>query len=77
MIAQEAPLDDILESLCKLLERQLPGSFCSIMLANDAKTHLTLAAGKRLPDDYREAIEQVAIGPSMGACGSSAYQRRQ
>ncbi|QNI01665.1 EAL domain-containing protein [Halomonas sp. SH5A2] len=77
MIAQEAPLDDILESLCQLLERQLPGSLCSVMLANKAKTHLTLAAGKRLPDVYREAIQKVAIGPSMGACGSAAYQRSQ
>lgn len=77
MIAQEAPLEDILESLCQLLERQLPGSLCSIMLANKAKTHLTLAAGKRLPDVYLEAVNLVAIGPLMGACGRAAYQRRQ
>jgi diguanylate cyclase (GGDEF)-like protein/PAS domain S-box-containing protein len=77
MIAQEAPLDDILESLCRLLERQLPGSLCSIMLANKAKSHLTLAAGKRLPVAFREAVERVQIAPSMGACGSAAYQRRQ
>ncbi|SER97943.1 PAS domain S-box-containing protein/diguanylate cyclase (GGDEF) domain-containing protein [Vreelandella subterranea] len=77
MIAQEAPLDDILESLCRLLERQLPGSLCSVMLANKAKTHLTLVAGKRLPDDFREAVERVRIAPSMGACGSAAYQRCQ
>lgn len=77
MIAQEASLDDILESLCRLLERQLPGSLCSIMLVNKAKTHLTLAAGKRLPEAFREAVERVRIAPSMGACGSAAYQRCQ
>ncbi|SDN33838.1 EAL domain-containing protein [Vreelandella arcis] len=77
MIAQEAPLDDILESLCRLLERQLPGALCSIMLANNAKTHLNLAAGERLPAVFREAIQQIAIGPAVGACGSAAHQRRQ
>ncbi|MFN2409521.1 MAG: EAL domain-containing protein [Halomonas sp.] len=77
MIAQEAPLEDILESLCQLLERQFPGALCSVMLVNKAQTHLVLAAGKRLPGAFKDAIQQVAIGPSMGACGSAAYQRCQ
>ncbi|WP_231898033.1 sensor domain-containing phosphodiesterase [Halomonas sp. hl-4] len=77
MIAQQAPLEDILENLCRLLERQLPGALCSIMLANNAKTHLTLATGSRLPTAFREAIQQVGIGPAIGACGTAAYQRCQ
>lgn len=77
MIAQQAPLDDILDNLCRLLERQLPGALCSIMLVNNAKTHLTLATGSRLPSAFREAIQDVAIGPAMGACGTAAYQRCQ
>ncbi|MGM0543832.1 MAG: EAL domain-containing protein [Pseudomonadota bacterium] len=77
MIAQQAPLDDILENLCRLLERQLPGALCSIMLVNNARTHLTLATGSRLPTAFREAIQQVAIGPAVGACGTAAHHRCQ
>lgn len=77
MIAQQAPLEDILENLCRLLERQLPGALCSIMLVNNAKTHLTLATGSRLPTAFRETIQQVAVGPGMGACGTAAYERCQ
>jgi diguanylate cyclase (GGDEF)-like protein/PAS domain S-box-containing protein len=75
MIAQEQPLDDILESLCRMLERQLPGALCSIMLANAAQTALHFAAGQRLPQRYRGAIDTIEIGIDIGACGSAAYLR--
>lgn len=73
MIAQDAPLDDILEAICHMLERQLPDAICSIMLANAEKTHLYLAAGGRLPAPYRKAVTRISIGLMHGACGSAAF----
>ncbi|MDR5897395.1 EAL domain-containing protein [Halomonas vilamensis] len=73
MIAQDAPLDRILETICQMLERQLPGAICSIMLANTEKTSLYLAAGERLPAPYRKAITRIRIGINSGACGSAAF----
>lgn len=73
MIAQDAPLEHILEAICQLLERQLPGALCSIMLANDEKTHLYLAAGERLPASYSKAVTRIPIGLMRGACGSAAF----
>ncbi|MBZ5488867.1 EAL domain-containing protein [Halomonas aquamarina] len=75
MIAQEQPLDEILESLCLMLERELPHALCSVMLVNDAGTHLEFAAGSRLPVAYRSAIARILISANNGACGSAAFQR--
>ncbi|RUR41246.1 sensor domain-containing phosphodiesterase [Vreelandella populi] len=74
MIAQEQPLPEILESLCRMLERELPQAICSVMLVNDAGTHLEFAAGNRLPAAYRNAVQRILISANNGACGSAAYQ---
>ncbi len=74
MIAQEQPLKETLESLCLMLERELPSAICSVMLANDTGTHLEFIAGDRLPAAYRSAIQRILISANNGACGSAAYQ---
>ncbi|MGM0521675.1 MAG: EAL domain-containing protein [Pseudomonadota bacterium] len=73
MIAQDESLDRILETICQMLERQLPGAICSIMLANSEKTHLYLAAGEGLPAPYRKAITRILVGADRGSCGSAAF----
>ncbi|SEK41531.1 EAL domain-containing protein [Halomonas daqiaonensis] len=75
MIAEEVPLDQTLEAICTMLERQLPGGLCSIMLADDAGATLRLVAGNSLPVRYREAIGSIPIEAGIGACGSSAHDR--
>ncbi|WP_417422136.1 EAL domain-containing protein [Halomonas sp.] len=74
MIAKEQPLKETLESLCRMLERELPQAMCSVMLVNEAGTHLEFAAGGRLPASYRSAIQRILISANNGACGSAAYQ---
>ena len=77
MIAQEQPLKETLESLCRMLERELPQAMCSVMLVNEAGTHLEFAAGGRLPAAYRSAIQRILISANNGACGgSAAFQGR-
>ena len=75
MIVKEAPLDQTLEAICRMLEAQLQGGICSIMRADGEGRRLHLVAGQRLSADYRQAIASVAIGPDVGACGSSAHRR--
>ncbi|RTR04519.1 EAL domain-containing protein [Halomonas nitroreducens] len=75
MIAREAPLPEILAATCRMLEGQLPGAICSIMLADAEKPVLRLASGESLPQAYREAVQEVGIGPGLGACGSCAHSR--
>ncbi|WP_280553120.1 EAL domain-containing protein [Halomonas sp. 25-S5] len=75
MIAEEVPRDQTLEAICMMLEGQLPGALCSIMLADDDGRELRLVAGNSLPLRYREAVRSVPIGAGIGACGSSAHGR--
>ncbi len=75
MIVEEVPLDRTLEAICRMLEAQLQGGICSIMQADDQGRELCLVAGQRLSAAYRQAIASVAIGPDVGACGSSAHCR--
>ncbi len=72
-IVREEPLEDILEAICRMLEQQVPGSLCSIMLVNEEGTSLDLMAGARLPQAYREAVTTLEIGRGIGSCGSAAY----
>ncbi|WP_245784179.1 EAL domain-containing protein [Halomonas korlensis] len=74
LIAREAPLDETLRRICRMLEQQIPGALCSIM-QRCGDNHLVLMSGDSLPPAYREALGEIEIGADMGACGSSAFLR--
>ena len=46
---------------------------CSILLLDEDGRHLRHGAAPSLPSAYVEAIDGVAIGPSVGSCGTAAY----
>ncbi len=71
LIAKNAPLPDILSSLCLEIEKQSDGMLCSILLLEGV--NLRHGAGPSLPDEYNHAIDGMTIGPSAGSCGTAAY----
>ncbi|MEO7200217.1 MAG: EAL domain-containing protein, partial [Dokdonella sp.] len=73
-VARDEPLTQVLGSVVGMLETQLPGSRCSILLLRDGRLHL--GSAPRLPDEYSRALEGLAIGPSEGSCGSACYLNR-
>nr|WP_294864082.1 diguanylate cyclase [uncultured Pseudogulbenkiania sp.] len=73
MIANNQPLNDILTRLCRLVEAQRPQAVCSIMLLNEQKTELNLAAGPSLPASFSGFLHGLAIGPETGSCGSAVF----
>ena len=75
MIAMSAPLKDVLEHLVILVEGQLTGITCSILLLDNDDIHLRHGAGPNLPEAYRNAIDGVAIGPDVGSCGTAVYRK--
>lgn len=77
MIANNRPLDEILDSLCRLLEAQRPQAICSIMLLNEQKTELNLAAGPSLPASFSGFLHGLTIGPEVGSCGTAAFTGQQ
>jgi diguanylate cyclase (GGDEF)-like protein/PAS domain S-box-containing protein len=73
-VAQQAPLSEVLEQVCQLVEAQLPGLLASVLLV-DNERRLYHGAAPSLPLDYIEAIEGLPIGPDRGSCGTAAYRR--
>jgi len=76
MIAMSAPLEAILDALARLVESQLNGILCSVLLLDEEGRRLRHAAAPGLAPDYIKAIDGAEIGPSVGSCGTAAYRRQ-
>ena len=67
-----------LEALLRVVERVSTGGLlASVLLVDEEGRHLLHGAAPSLPADYNAAIHGVAIGPSVGSCGTAAYRRSQ
>jgi signal transduction histidine kinase len=77
MIAEAAPLDHTLDKLMGVLEEQVDGMLCSVLLMTEDRRHLHHGAAPSLPAAYREAINGFEIGPHAGSCGTAAFFKRQ
>src|SRR5262245_51401827 len=77
MIAEAGPLDRILDELMRVLEQQVEGMLCSVLLLSDDGKHLLHGAAPSLPESYTRAVDGGAIGPRAGSCGTAAFLKRQ
>jgi C4-dicarboxylate-specific signal transduction histidine kinase len=75
MIARDAPLEKILESLVLVVEEQFAGLLCSVLLLDQDGQHARHGAAPNLPKAYSEAINGLPIGPKAGSCGTAMYRR--
>ena len=71
-LADEIPITDIADQLCRRVEEIAP-DVVSSLLHIDAGGLVRPLGGPSLPDDYSRALDGVAIGPDVGSCGSAAY----
>ena len=77
MIATGAPLADVLEALCRVID-QRSGLMSAVFLIDEHGTHLTRAAGPHLPETWRQATASVPLTPTTaGACGTAVSRREQ
>ena len=72
-ISAGAPLTEVLETLLVGVEAQSKGMLASVLLLDEAGTHLLHGAAPSLPEAYCAAIHGIEIGPSVGSCGTAAY----
>ncbi|MGB0124145.1 MAG: MEDS domain-containing protein [Silvibacterium sp.] len=75
MIARDAPLEEILENLVRVVEAQFAGLLCSVLLLDDDGQHARHGAAPSLPESYSEAIDGLCIGPKAGSCGTAMFRR--
>lgn len=76
MIAANAPLGEILNSLVLLMEGQAEGLRCSILLLSGDGKHVQHGAAPHLPEAYVKAVDGAAIGPRNGSCGTAMFLRK-
>ena len=76
-IINDDSLSSILENLCLKIEKHFgSGVLAAILLLDEDGCHLRHGAGPSVPESYRHAIDGLAIGPEVGACGAAAYLRQ-
>lgn len=76
-IINDNSLPDILENLCLEIEQHFgAGVLAAIELLDEDGCHLRHGAGPSVPESYKQAIDGVAIGPTVGACGAAAYLKQ-
>src|SRR5580658_8085918 len=76
MILLSAPLNEVLATVCRLIEAHREGMLCSIFLLEEDGQHLRYAAAPNLPEAYRAGTDGACIGPNVGSCGAAAYLRQ-
>jgi GAF domain-containing protein len=77
MMAEEAPLRDVLDELVRVVEQVSHTNVrASILLLDEDRKHLRHGAAPSLPDAYNASIDGLSIGPEAGSCGTAAYHDR-
>ncbi|WP_225150300.1 EAL domain-containing protein [Bradyrhizobium sp. BRP23] len=71
-LADEAPITEIADRLCRRVEQIAPGVVCSLLHV-DAAGLLHPLGGPSLPEDYSRSLDGIAIGPEVGTCGTGAF----
>jgi len=75
LIVRGAPLQDVLGALCDGIDALDPDLISSVLQTDAGGQHLWPAAGRRVPEDYKELITPLPIGPTMAACGTAAFRK--
>jgi formate hydrogenlyase transcriptional activator len=77
MIANGAPLVDILKSLCNTIDDQSPKIMSTVTLMDADGTRLWPVPGRRVPRGWIEAISPAPIAPNIGPCASAVLLKQR
>lgn len=73
----QAPLEEILHTLCQHMDKLSDGGRHSVLLVNETHERLTHPIGPGLSARQLEAADGLRISPYAGSCGAAAYLGRQ
>jgi len=74
-IARGDSLDRVMGHLCRAFEANFPEVICSVLMVDRGGMLHPLAAPS-LPAAYSAALDNIAVGPNVGSCGTAAYTRQ-
>jgi PAS domain S-box-containing protein len=73
MIATGSALPAVLDCLVHLVESQVDGMYCTVLLLDEDGRTVRHGAAPSLPAGYVEGINGLTIGPRTGSCGTAMY----
>jgi len=77
LMVRGAPLPEVLEALCDVVDRQATSRLRTcILLMEDDGNHLRPAAGRHMPAAWSRAVDPWPVGPESGSCGTAAHRRQ-
>ncbi len=76
-LVEGAPLKTILDAILIALEENNKKMLCSILLMSSDGKRLLTGSAPSLPDFYTTAVNNLAIGPGVGSCGTAAFTRKR
>jgi diguanylate cyclase (GGDEF)-like protein/PAS domain S-box-containing protein len=73
MVARHQPLDTILDRLCRMAERQVPGVCASVILLQDGSLR---NVGPSLPTEFNDALRPKMLSLAAGLCARAEAEGR-
>ncbi len=67
-------LQDILNGLCRQVERMVPQGVCSILTLDSQTQILRFRAGPSVPESLASALDGMIPGPCAGSCGTATFR---
>lgn len=77
LLYRDHSLPRICDTIVRYIESISEGVRCSILLLDNERGTLHIAAAPSLPDFYNEAIEGMTIGDGVGSCGTAVFRRER
>lgn len=75
LMASHAPVTQVLDALCQVMETQFVGTMCSVMVLDASEQWLTPLSAPTLPKALIQAITPIPVGAAVAACGTAAYRK--
>src|SRR3569832_997566 len=75
MLANNAPIGEILTVIVEAIEDVSDDTIASVLLLDDAGTHLRHGAAPLLPAVVNRIIDGFPVGPANASCGTAVYRR--
>jgi diguanylate cyclase (GGDEF)-like protein len=72
MIATGTARHETLSQICRLVERQIEGARCTILIVDDAGKTLYHGAAPSFPDTFVHVVDGIPVGEGSTICGAAA-----
>ncbi|MDR5826575.1 EAL domain-containing protein [Caballeronia sp. LP006] len=76
MIAKSVPLEEVLVRVVSVLETQIPGSRCAVLLRDGTSNWLRVGAAPSMSERYREVVGQSRIDEDALLSGKAIHTRQ-